>query len=193
MMIKEKPFSTPSTSTTHFLERRRSGNKVLAASAISELVRIRKKTIRESLGCMENNDYRMERIVKMHGVDYINDSGATTLNGTYYSLGTLKTPVIWIAGGDDKGVDYAQLLPMVNEKVIAIIAIGVINQKLISHFNNCVDFIWEAQTMGGAVRRACEFAEKGDTVLLSPACPGLDRFADFKERGNQFNAAVRNL
>lgn len=191
MMIKEKPFSTPSTS--HFSERRKSGNKALAASAVSELVRIRKKTIRESLGCMENNDYRLERIVKMHGVDYINDSGATTLNGTYYSLGTLNTPVIWIAGGDDRAVDYAQLLPLVNEKVIAIIGIGIINQKLISHFNNCVDYIWEAQTMGAAVRRAYEFSEKGDTVLLSPACPGRDRYGDFKERGNQFNAAVRNL
>lgn len=191
MMIKEKPFSTSSSS--QFSERRNSGNKALAASAVSELVRLRKKTVRESLGCIEGDNYRLERVVKIHGVEYINDSGATTLNGTYYSLGTLKTPVVWIAGGDDKVVDYAQLLPMVNEKVIAIIAIGVANQKLISHFNNCVDFIWEAQTMGAAVRRAYEFAERGDTVLLSPACPGLDRYADFKERSRQFTAAVRNL
>ncbi len=193
MITKNDILSTTTPSQSYFLEKKRPENKAMAASAVSELIRIRKKTIRESFQCIQNDEYRLDRVVKIQGVSYVNDSGAVTLNATYYSLETMKTPVVWITGGDDAAVQYDQLLPLVNEKVVAIIGIGVLNKKLISHFDNCVDFILEAQTMQDAVQKAQHLAEKGDTVLLSPACLGLDRYENFKDRGKQFIAAVRSL
>lgn len=191
MIIKDSSLIT--TSTSHFLGKRNVRHEPLAASAVSELKKIRKKTIRESLIGTRENNYRLQKVLKQNGVTYINDSGATTLNGAYYALKTTQSKIVWIAGGDDMEVDYKQLLPLVNEKVVALIAIGVVNKKLIAHFDNCIDLICEAENMYHAVKQASQIAADGDTVLLSPACRGLDRFTGFIERGNQFNEAVRNL
>lgn len=168
-------------------------NNAMAASTVNKIFKIRKKTIRESLQCFQKGENRLEKVLKIKGVHYINDSGATSLNAAYYSLKTVRAMTVWIAGGQDAAHHYEQLLPIVNEKVSAIICIGTDNTNLIRQFDNCVDLIVEANTMQEAVKMAYRIAEKGDTVLLSPGCEGQDRFKDYRDRGLQFKEAVRNL
>ncbi len=165
----------------------------MAASTVAHLLKIRKQTIRESLENFQGVEHRLEHVLKINKVQYINDSKATNVNATYYALESMDTPTIWIVGGVDKGNDYNELFQFVNEKVKAIICLGVDNEKLMNSFGNMVDVIVETQFMSEAVKIAYKLAESGDTVLLSPACASFDLFENYEDRGRQFKDAVRNL
>ena len=175
------------------LEGKHNIKNAMAASTVSHLLKIRKQTIRESLENFQGVEHRLEQVLKINKVQYINDSKATNVNATYFALESMDAPTVWIVGGVDKGNDYTELFPFVNEKVKAIICLGVDNQKLIQSFGNMVDVIVETQFMSEAVKIAYKIAESGDNVLLSPACASFDLFENYEERGRQFKEAVRNL
>ncbi|HCY81444.1 MAG TPA: UDP-N-acetylmuramoyl-L-alanine--D-glutamate ligase, partial [Xanthomarina gelatinilytica] len=160
---------------------------------VAHLLRIRKQTIRESLENFHGVEHRLESVLKINKVQYINDSKATNVNATYYALESMDAPTVWIVGGQDKGNNYQELFPFVNEKVKAIICLGVDNQKLLENFSSMVDVIIETQSMSEAVKIAYKLAESGDNVLLSPACASFDLFENYEDRGRQFKEAVRNL
>ncbi len=165
----------------------------MAASTVAHLLKIRKQTIRESLENFQGVEHRLEHVLRINKVEYINDSKATNVNATYYALESMDAPTVWIVGGVDKGNDYEGLYPFVNEKVKAIICLGVDNEKLFKAFGNMVDIMVETQFMSEAVKIAYKIAESGDNVLLSPACASFDLFENYEDRGRQFKAAVRNL
>ena len=165
----------------------------MAAAMTATLLKVRKDTIRESLEDFEGAEHRLESVLKINGVQYINDSKATNVNATFYALDSMKSPTVWIVGGVDKGNDYLDLMPLVREKVKAIICLGVDNQKIVQTFNNVVDLIVETVGAEEAVKVAYKIAEKGDAVLLSPACASFDLFESYEDRGNQFKQAVREL
>jgi UDP-N-acetylmuramoylalanine--D-glutamate ligase len=165
----------------------------MAASIASKLVDIRKESIRQSLSDFENVEHRLEFVARIHGIDFINDSKATNVNSTWYALETTDAPVIWIAGGIDKGNDYTKLMKLVPEKVKAIICLGKDNSKLIELFADLVPAIYETNSAEQAVLTAYTIGKKGDTVLLSPACASFDLFDNYEERGNKFKQAVKNL
>lgn len=165
----------------------------MAASTVATLLKIRKSTIRECLENFQGVEHRLEKVLKINNVMYINDSKATNVNATFYALDSMETPTVWIVGGVDKGNDYVELLPFVNEKVKAIICLGVDNQKIINAFGNIVDMMVETQSMEQAIQVAYRVAERGDTVLLSPACASFDLFENYEDRGRQFKEAVRHL
>jgi len=165
----------------------------MAASTVAHLLKIRKQTIRESLENFQGVEHRLEHVLKINKVQYINDSKATNVNATYYALESMDAPTVWIVGGVDKGNNYEELFPFVNEKVKAIICLGVDNEKLYNNFANMVDIIIETQFMSEAVKIAYKIAEAGDNVLLSPACASFDLFENYEDRGRQFKDAVRNL
>lgn len=183
------------TMTTNNLALKGQHNKknAMAASTVANLLNIRKATIRESLEGFQGVEHRLEQVLKINNVQYINDSKATNVNATFYALDSMNDPTVWIVGGVDKGNDYRDLYPLINEKVKAIICLGVDNQKLMSHFENMVDIIVETPSMTEAVKIAYKVAERGDNVLLSPACASFDLFENYEDRGRQFKAAVRNL
>lgn len=165
----------------------------MAASMVATLLKIRKQTIRESLEGFQGVEHRLEKVLKINNVQYINDSKATNVNATFYALDSMESSTIWIVGGVDKGNEYSELLPLVNEKVKAIICLGVDNQKIINAFGNVVDIIVETESMAEAVQTAYRLAEHNNTVLLSPACASFDLFENYEDRGRQFKEAVRNL
>ncbi len=165
----------------------------MAASTVANLLKIRKATIRESLEGFQGVEHRLEQVLKINNVQYVNDSKATNVNATFYALDSMTEPTVWIVGGVDKGNDYRDLYPLINEKVKAIICLGVDNAKLMSHFGNMVDVIVETPSMKEAVKIAYKVAERGDTVLLSPACASFDLFENYEDRGRQFKDAVRDL
>ncbi len=165
----------------------------MAASTVAKLVGIRKETIRESIQNFDGAAHRLEKVLKIHHVQYINDSKATNVNATYYALESMNTPIVWIVGGVDKGNDYKALMPLVREKVKAIICLGMDNSKIKYAFGNVVDLIVETYAMSEAVKVAYKIAERGDTVLLSPACASFDLFENYEDRGNQFKEAIKNL
>ncbi len=132
-------------------------------------------------------------MVSILKVAYINDSKATNVNATFYALDSMNQPTVWIVGGVDKGNDYTSLLPLVHEKVKAIVCLGVDNQKIIDIFSSVVDVLVEAKDMKTAVKAAYSLSDKGDAVLLSPACASFDLFKNYEDRGNQFKTAVRTL
>ena len=138
-------------------------------------------------------EHRLENVLRINKVQYINDSKATNVNATYYALESMDAPTVWIVGGEDKGNDYEALFPFVNEKVKAIICLGADNKKLYKTFGNMVDVIIETQYMSEAVKIAYKLSKYGDNVLLSPACASFDLFEDYEDRGRQFKNAVRNL
>jgi len=138
-------------------------------------------------------EHRLEKVLKINNVKYINDSKATNVNATFYALDSMQSPTVWIVGGVDKGNDYTELLPLVNENVKAIICLGTANDKIINTFGNIVDMLVETHSMQDAVQVAYRLAEKGDTVLLSPACASFDLFENYEDRGRQFKESVRNL
>jgi len=175
------------------LEGKHNVKNALAATSAAMLLKIRKSTIRESLSNFQGVEHRLERVLKINNVQYINDSKATNVNATFYALDSVNTPTIWIVGGVDKGNDYAELLPLVNEKVKSIICLGIDNKKIIEIFANVVDDLVETTSMQEAIKYAHNIAEQGDTVLLSPACASFDLFQDYEDRGRQFKQAVRNL
>lgn len=165
----------------------------MAASTVATLLKIRKATIRESLESFQGVEHRLEKVLKINNVMYINDSKATNVNATFYALDSLKTPTVWIVGGVDKGNDYSELLPLVNEKVKAIVCLGLDNEKIKAQFSNVVDILVETAGMQEAVKVAYKLADRNDTVLLSPACASFDLFANYEDRGRQFKEAVRHL
>jgi UDP-N-acetylmuramoylalanine--D-glutamate ligase len=165
----------------------------MAASTIATLLKIRKTTIRECLENFHGVEHRLEKVLKINNVLYINDSKATNVNATFYALDSMETPTVWIVGGVDKGNDYTELLPLVNEKVKAIICLGVDNEKIMNAFGNVVDVMVETQSMDQAIKIAYRLSERGDTVLLSPACASFDLFENYEDRGRQFKEAVRHL
>ncbi len=175
------------------LQGKHNQKNAMAASTIATLLKIRKATIRESLESFQGVEHRLEKVLKINKVMYINDSKATNVNATFFALDSMETPTIWIVGGEDKGNDYTELLPLVNEKVKAIICLGVDNKKIVSSFGNIVDMMVETQSMDHAIQVAYRLAERGDTVLLSPACASFDLFENFEDRGRQFKEAVRHL
>ena len=189
--IDNKQIIMPTTNLT--LEGKHNIKNAMAASTVAHLLKIRKQTIRESLENFQGVEHRLEHVLKINKVQYINDSKATNVNATYYALESMETPTVWIVGGQDKGNDYEELFSFVNEKVKAIICLGVDNEKLFNTFGNMVDIIVETQFMSEAVKIAYKIAEAGDTVLLSPACASFDLFENYEDRGRQFKAAVRNL
>ncbi len=165
----------------------------MASNTLIDLMKVRNDTVRNILADFENEEHRLEKILRINGVQYINDSKAINVNATYYALESVETSMVWIVGGVDTGNDYEPLLPLVNEKVKAIICLGNNNQKLIETFANVVDFMIETVSLEEAVKIAYKLTEEGDTVLLSPACASYDLFENYKDRGEQFKQAVRQL
>ncbi|WP_026915206.1 UDP-N-acetylmuramoyl-L-alanine--D-glutamate ligase [Christiangramia portivictoriae] len=175
------------------LQGKHNTKNAMAAATVSQLLRIRKQTIRESMANFQGVEHRLEKVLKINNVMYINDSKATNVNATYYALESMESETVWILGGVDKGNVYDDLLPLVNEKVKAIICLGVDNEKIKSAFGNIVENLVETASMEEAVKVAYRFADKGDNVLLSPACASFDLFENYEDRGRQFKNAVRNL
>ena len=165
----------------------------MAASVAARLVNIRNNSLRESLKGFKGAPHRLEEVKVVDGVTYVNDSKATNVNSVYYALDTIKTPMVWIVGGQDKGNDYNSLLPYIHEKVRAIVCLGVDNTPIIQSFYNTIDTLVETRSMDEAVKLAQSFAQEGDTVLLSPACASFDLFKNYEERGDLFKAAVQKL
>ena len=189
--IDNNIFTMPTN--TLALEGKHNAKNAMAAATVAQLLRIRKETIRESLENFQGVEHRLEKVLKINNVQYINDSKATNVNATYYALESMEAETVWILGGVDKGNDYSELLSLVNEKVKAIVCLGIDNSRILEAFGNCVDNIVETQNMEEAVKQAYRLAEKGDAVLLSPACASFDLFKNYEDRGRQFKEAVRNL
>jgi UDP-N-acetylmuramoylalanine--D-glutamate ligase len=175
------------------LEGKHNLKNAMAATSIAKILQIRKGTIRESLSNFQGVEHRLEKVLKIQNVQYINDSKATNVNSVFFALDSMTTPTVWIVGGVDKGNDYHELMSLVREKVKAIICLGVDNKKIIEVFGSVVDTMVEADNMKDAVRMAQRLTEKGDTVLLSPACASFDLFESYEDRGRQFKQAVKNL
>ncbi|MFL2621377.1 MAG: UDP-N-acetylmuramoyl-L-alanine--D-glutamate ligase [Flavobacteriaceae bacterium] len=189
--LKNKSILMPTSNLA--LEGKHNIKNAMAAATVAHLLKIRKNTIRESLECFQGAEHRLENVLKINKVKYINDSKATNVNATYFALESMTSPTVWIVGGIDKGNDYSVLYPFVNEKVKAIICLGKQNDKLFKNFQSMVDIIVETQFMSEAVKIAYKIAEAGDNVLLSPACSSFDLFENYEDRGQQFKASVRKL
>ena len=165
----------------------------MAAGISGMAVNIRNEKIRESLADFKGVEHRLERFLKVHGIEFINDSKATNINSTWYALETMTQPTVWIVGGIDKGNDYSELYELVKTKVKAIVCLGTDNSKITEAFKSFDIDIVETQSMEDAVRSAYYLAKNGDTVLLSPACASFDLFENYEDRGRQFKQAVREL
>ena len=179
--------------STLALEGKHNLKNTMAASTAAKLIGIRNEIIRASIANFQGAEHRLEKVLKIQHVQYINDSKATNVNATYYALDSMSTPTVWIAGGIDKGNDYKELMPLVREKVKAIICLGNDNSKIVDAFGNVVDLMVETYAMEEAVKVAYKIAERGDTVLLSPACASFDLFENYEDRGRQFKEAIKNL
>ena len=190
-IINEEEFTMETE--TMALEGKHNMKNAMAATSVAKLMKIRNATIRESLSNFQGVEHRLEKVLKIQNVQYINDSKATNVNATFFALDSMNTPTVWIVGGVDKGNDYNELMSLVREKVKAIICLGVDNKKIIDVFGNVVDMMIEVNNMEDAVKMAQRLSEKGDTVLLSPACASFDLFENYEDRGNQFKKAVKNL
>lgn len=175
------------------LQGKHNTKNAMASILASKLLKVRKQRIAESLEDFEGVAHRLERVLKVNGVTYINDSKATNINAVFYALECMDNPTVWIVGGIDKGNDYSELMSLVREKVKSIVCLGLDNQKIIETFGNVVEIIVETAGAEEAVKVAHKLAQKGDTVLLSPACASFDLFDSYEDRGDQFKAAVRNI
>jgi len=165
----------------------------MAAGITGSVLKIRKPVIRESLMDFTGVEHRLERFIKVHGIEFINDSKATNVNSTWYALESMTNPVIWIAGGTDKGNDYSELDELVKHKVKALVCLGVDNSKLHKAFDGIIPVIVDTSSMKEAVMAAYRLGKKDDTVLLSPACASFDLFENYEDRGRQFKQFVREL
>jgi UDP-N-acetylmuramoylalanine--D-glutamate ligase len=165
----------------------------MAASMAGTAVGIRKEKIREALQTFESLEHRMEPVVTIRGVEFINDSKATNINSTWYALESMTKPTVLILGGVDKGNDYDVLKELVQEKVKAIICLGLDNKKIHDAFDGIVINILDVDNALDAVKTAFQLSEKGDAVLLSPACASFDLFKNYEDRGTQFKRAVKEL
>jgi len=165
----------------------------MAAGISGMAVNIRNEKIRESMADFKGVEHRLERFLKVHGIEFINDSKATNINSTWYALESMTQKTVWIVGGIDKGNDYSELYELVKSKVKAIVCLGVDNSKILEAFKSIGIDMVETQSMEDAVRSAYFLAKSGDTVLLSPACASFDLFENYEDRGHQFKQAVREL
>ena len=165
----------------------------MAAATVAQLLKIRKQTIRDSMSNFMGVEHRLEEVLKINKVRYINDSKATNVNATFFALESMSHPTVWIVGGVDKGNNYSELYELVNEKVKSIICLGKNNNKIIESFSSIVDSIVETESMEDAVKMAYKLADPGESVLLSPACSSFDLFKNYEDRGMQFKEAVRQL
>ncbi len=165
----------------------------MAAGLAGSVLEIKKDIIRESLMDFKGVPHRLERFIKVHGIEFINDSKATNVNATWYALECMTTPTVWIVGGVDKGNDYSSLIPLVKDKIKSIVCLGLDNEKLHQQFDKIIEDVVDASSMKEAVNKAYKFGQKGDTVLLSPACASFDLFKNFEDRGEQFKECVREL
>ena len=167
----------------------------MAAALAAKATGIDNKVIRESLSTFEPIEHRLEPVLSIKDVLYINDSKATNIDSAWYALECQKRPVVWIVGGTDKGNDYSILNDLVREKVKAIVCLGVDNAKIHAAFEGIVgsDRITDTRSAEEAVRAASGFASEGDVVLLSPCCASFDLFKNYEDRGRKFKEAVRNL
>jgi len=165
----------------------------MAAAIAGKVLNIRKDVIRESLADFQGVEHRLEPVITVCGINFINDSKATNVNSTWYALECMETDIVWIAGGIDKGNDYSELFQLVKKKVKAVVCLGKDNKKIIESFRDKVPTVVETSSMEEAVRTSYYLAAKGDTVLLSPACASFDLFNNYEDRGRQFKEAVRNL
>jgi UDP-N-acetylmuramoylalanine--D-glutamate ligase len=165
----------------------------LASGISARLVDIRKEVIKQSLADFENIEHRLEHVSMVKGIEFINDSKATNINSAWYALESMNKPVIWIMGGMDKGNDYSQLAELVRSKVKAIVCLGKDNKRIFQAFGKIVPSIIETSSAEDAVKSAYFLGEKGDVVLLSPACASFDLFENFEDRGRQFKKAVYDL
>ena len=165
----------------------------MAAGISGMAVNIRNEMVRESMADFKGVEHRLERFLKVHGIEFINDSKATNINSTWYALESMSQPTVWIVGGIDKGNDYSQLIELVKKKVKAIVCLGIDNSKIMEAFKQVGIDMVETQSMEDAVRSAYYLARNGDTVLLSPACASFDLFENYEDRGYQFKNAVKEL
>ena len=175
------------------LSGRHNTKNAMAAATIAQLFQLSNQEIQASLQTFQGAPHRLEHVVKILKVDYINDSKATNVNAAWYAINSMNKPLIWICGGVDKGNDYSDLVPLVKEKVKSIICLGENNTKIINEFKNVVERIDEAKSMKDAVLLAYQLSSKGDVVLLSPACSSLDLFSNYEHRGREFKSQIRLL
>ncbi len=165
----------------------------LAAAVAAKIIDINNEDFKKSLSDFKSVEHRLEPVLTIGGIDFINDSKATNVNATYFALESMTKPVVWIVGGTDKGNDYNEVLPFVKKKVKAIVCLGVDNAKIIDFFSPYIDTIVETNTMKDCVEQSYKLATKGETVLLSPACASFDLFNGYEDRGDQFKENVRKL
>lgn len=165
----------------------------MAAAVAGSVIGIRKEKIRDAVASFESLEHRMEMVASVRGIDFINDSKATNVNSTWFALESMEKPVTLILGGVDKGNDYELIKDMVAEKVKAIVCMGVDNSKIHAAFDGVVGKIIDTATAEDAVKSAYEVSQKGDVVLLSPACASFDLFKNYEDRGQQFKKAVKEL
>ena len=175
------------------LQGKHNTKNAMATSMAARLLQVRKQTIAESLTDFEGVEHRLENVQKVNGIQFVNDSKATNVNAAYYALECMEAPTVWIVGGVDKGNDYADLMPLVREKVKAIVCLGLDNAKIIETFGGVVEHLVETAGAEEAVKVAYKLASRGDTVLLSPACASFDLFDSYEDRGNKYKQAIRNL
>ena len=175
------------------LEGRHNVYNSMAAAITGKIMNVTNETIRRSLTTFEGVEHRMEKVLSVGGVLYINDSKATNVNSTWYALESVQTPIVLILGGTDKGNDYAPIADLVREKVKAIVCLGVDNKKIHDFFGSIVPTICDTLSAGECVQKCAELATPGDTVLLSPCCASFDLFKNYEDRGRQFKEAVRKL
>ncbi|WP_291066512.1 MULTISPECIES: UDP-N-acetylmuramoyl-L-alanine--D-glutamate ligase [unclassified Empedobacter] len=165
----------------------------LAAAVAAKIIDINNEELKKSLSDFKSVEHRLEPVLTIGGIDFINDSKATNVNATYFALESMTKPVVWIVGGTDKGNDYNEVLPFVKKKVKAIVCLGVDNAKIVDFFSPYIDTIVETNTMKDCVEQSYKLATKGETVLLSPACASFDLFNGYEDRGDQFKENVRKL
>tara|TARA_B100000212_G_scaffold143558_1_gene108006 strand:- start:2254 stop:3579 length:1326 start_codon:yes stop_codon:yes gene_type:complete len=166
----------------------------MAAAMAARVFEVSDDVIRKSLIDFENIEHRLEYVITVHGIDFINDSKATNVNAAWYALESMNKSFVWILGGVDKGNDYTELIKVAKEKKIkAIICLGPNNKKIKASFKNVVDLIEDAKDMSEAVKKSYNIASSGDAVLLSPACASFDLFENYEHRGSEFKKMVRSL
>ena len=165
----------------------------LAAGLAANIAGIKKEVIRKSLSDFPGVEHRLEKVCRVRGVDYINDSKATNVDACWYALESMKTPTILIIGGKDKGNDYEPIKPLVNQKCVGLVYLGADNQKLHENFDSLGIPVRDVHSMKDCVAACYDMARPGDTVLLSPCCASFDLFKNMEDRGEQFKTLVRNL
>ena len=191
LLIKNNPLIMKITELA--LQGKHNLSNSMAAGMASRILDLRKEIVRESLENFENIEHRLEFVARVHGITFINDSKATNVNSAWYALESMDKPVIWVAGGTDKGNDYNELMELVKMKVKAIICLTKDSSKIRAAFAGVVDTIIDTDSAEQAVRVAYDLGKDGDSVLLSPACASFDLFENYEDRGRQFKAAVKSL